>query len=594
MRFTAVLSCTLLLAYAARGQQAPPKNVTLTPIAPVKVEHRSDGVYFIDFGRDAFAQLKINLANAVVRKVTLRLGEKLADPDHLDPKPGGSIRFLQTTISGGMAKLTKNDARRMPSDIGSVMPFRYVELVGLPEGTTNASIEKAVLQLAANYPFDDNAAQFDCSNDELTAVWTLCRYSIKATSYAGIFVDGDRERKPYEADAYINGLGWYCCTDDLTLPPYTDQYLIEHPTWPTEWSMFSVLCAWNDYLYTGDLPVLHNIYPDLKNKCLRALEREDGLISAINVPPALRQSLHLGKETLRDVVDWPVTERDGYDLKPINTVVNAFHCQSLALMAKIAAALGNKADARDFQSAADKSLATFNSKLFDAGTGLYIDGEGSSHSSQHANMFPLAFGLVPAERRPKVVDFIKSRGIACSVYGAQFLMDGLFDNDAGNDALALMLAPVDRSWRHMVDNTGTTITLEAWDQKFKPNQDWNHAWGAAPANLIPRKVLGVEPAGPGFDKAIIAPRCASKSGSITWARGRVPTAKGPITIDWKTTANAFYLNVELPPDTTATVLAPPDWGPQAIIDGKAITGEMQGRRVALELDAGKHEISIGR
>ena len=25
---------------------------------------------------------------------------------------------------------------------------------------------------------------------------------------------------------------------------------------------------------------------------------------------------------------------------------------------------------------------------------------------------------------------------------------------------------------------GSTITLEAWDNKFKPNQDWNHAWGA--------------------------------------------------------------------------------------------------------------------
>lgn len=37
----------------------------------------------------------------------------------------------------------------------------------------------------------------------------------------------------------------------------------------------------------------------------------------------------------------------------------------------------------------------------------------------------------------------------------------------------------------MIDQ-GSTITMEAWSLKAKPNQDWNHAWGAAPANLLPR------------------------------------------------------------------------------------------------------------
>ena len=46
-------------------------------------------------------------------------------------------------------------------------------------------------------------------NDILNQVWDLCKYSIKATTFNGLYVDGDRERIPYEADAYLNQLSHY-------------------------------------------------------------------------------------------------------------------------------------------------------------------------------------------------------------------------------------------------------------------------------------------------------------------------------------------------------------------------------------------------
>ena len=32
---------------------------------------------------------------------------------------------------------------------------------------------------------------------------------------------------------------------------------------------------------------------------------------------------------LRDITDWPVGERDGFEFKPVNAVVNAFYCLNL-------------------------------------------------------------------------------------------------------------------------------------------------------------------------------------------------------------------------------------------------------------------------
>ena len=58
--------------------------------------------------------------------------------------------------------------------------------------------------------------------------------------------------------------------------------------------------------------------------------------------------------------------------------------------------------------------------------------------------------------------------------------------------MSLMTATNDRSWWNMI-RSGSTISMEAWDLKYKPNSDWNHAWGSAPANIIPGYMWGIRP-----------------------------------------------------------------------------------------------------
>ena len=41
---------------------------------------------------------------------------------------------------------------------------------------------------------------------------------------------------------------------------------------------------------------------------------------------------------------------------------------------------------------------------------------------------------------------------------------------------------------------------------FKPNQNWNHVWGAAPANINPRRICGIRPIEYGFKKFIFEPQ----------------------------------------------------------------------------------------
>ena len=171
----------------------------------------------------------------------------------------------------------------------------------------------------------------------------------------------------------------------------------------------------------------------------------------------------------------------------------------------------------------------------------------------------------------------------CSVYAAQYLLEGLFANDESTQALALMTAPGDRSWRHMVES-GTTITWEAWDQRFKPNQDWNHAWGAAPANLLPRFVLGAQPLSPGWKRVLIQPH----PGLLAQASGKIPTALGPVSIAW-TNSQGFKLSLALPARMSAHVEIPAG-EPSSIllVDGKPVPAKRDGQRWILEQDLTGH------
>ena len=579
------------LSKAGDGYTVTPLPVTAERISPVNVVEKEPGKFFVDFGQVSFGGLELTILDPQPgQKIGVSLGEALSAPQTLNRHPGGSVRFLESgvTLEPGKptyrVELTPADKRLMPAAVGPVMPFRYAEINGAPPGFGKDSVR----QLAVHYPFDDGAARFDSADPKLNAVWNLCKHTIKATSFGGIFIDGDRERKPYEADAYLNALGWYGCTTDGALPRYTWEYLITHPTWPTEWVLFSVLLAWEDYRYTGDTVGLQKFYADLQAKTLLGLERPDGLISTVEPPVSREVEQAVHDKKIRDIVDWPLAERDGYEMRPVNTVVNAFHIAALRRMAAIAKALNHPEDAARFETAAAHSLQSFNAALFDPGTGLYVDGGGSRHSSLHANFFPLAFGLVPPERQDRVVAYLAGRDMACSVYGAQFFLEALFEHGQADRALALMTAPGDRSWTHMVE-AGATLTWEAWDGKYKPNQDWNHAWGAAPANLLPRKLLGVEPLDPGFARALISPH----PGSLRWAEGRVPTALGSLFVRFDN-APRFRLTVELPARMTARVGLPvslPDGPANALLDGKPVQGRVSANTLFLDgIGAGKHTI----
>ena len=269
----------------------------------------------------------------------------------------------------------------------------------------------------------------------------------------------------------------------------------------------------------------------------------------------------------------------------VNTVVNAFAYRALVLMEKIAAVADQPDDAADFKARANQLRMTAQSAFLDTERYVLVDGEGSSHASLHANAFAVALGLI--EPGPTVSDYILSKGMACSVYAAQYLLEALYMLGRGENALSLLTSESDRSWLNMI-RVGSTITTEAWDMRYKQNQDWNHAWGAAPANIIPRFLLGVRPLTPGYSKILIKPAL----GTLAFASGVIPTIRGPIRVRYSHwNIGGFQADIELPGNTEATVVLSENFGVAGLLDGRQISFPyINGYPTIPSLGPGRHTI----
>ena len=535
--YMSLFLAALALAAAAHDPYDYKKTVQRR-VAPETIATNAAGNVLVDFGREAFGFLELLPPPGANGAYAVNLGELLKDGG-VNMNPGATIRAAcvqgriaegerihrvplvpdKRNTSGG----AEGGAIRIPAEHGVIMPFRYAEFASVPFALTKDNVR----MVAVNYPIDMNASSFTCSDPRLVRIYDFCKYSILATSFAGLYVDGDRERIPYEMDAYINQLGEYAVHSDYSLARASHEYLMVHPTWPTEWKQCSIRMAWTDWMWSGDTRSIAKFYTQLKDEKLLAshARASDGLL--VSGGERARHSL-TNKCGLADIVDWPLAERDGFVFRDVNAVVNALYYRNLLEMADIARALGKHDDSDMFAAMAKRVHDSYQKVFFDQARGAYRDGEGTDHAALHQNALALAFGLVPPEHRSKVADFCLSRGMACSVVFSQYLLEGLFAAGRPDDALALITSTGDRSWLGMLD-FGATVTMEAWSVKCKPNLDLNHAWGTPPLNIISSYVLGVTPLEPGFAKIRVCPRI----GSLKYVSGVVPTAKGPVKVEVK-------------------------------------------------------------
>jgi len=552
-------SVFLCLSASAAEQERPAGlegSVALATEVPTKLDIQSDRVT-IDYGKVNFSRLTIN---PNVENVGNTIVIRLRESNQLDPLPSTGpekigVRHLERSVTlrkgPQVVELEPPDKRLIPASIGAVMPFRYVDILGW-KGDFSETFLKVESARSSKYQKVGTSRFYGSPvAEELNRILELANHTIEATSFGGVFVDGDRERLPYEADAYINMLGWFANVNDVSVPRRTFEFLVEHPSWPTEWQAHMIFMAWADYIQTGDKKFLTKHYDWLKKISLAEAISDSGMVDITKISDELKKELRV-TYPLGDIVDWPPNQRDGHEMLPYNTVTNAFIYKGFILMADIAQVLGKEADRESFTRSATRLKTTMDAKVKDT-NGWYVDGIGSIHTSAHSLFIPLAFGMVDTRERSSVVAGLAKKveayggGFPGSVFTAQYLLEALFESGQDELALSLMLNKTSRGWMNMLDKYDATMSHEAWDLSFKDNEDWTHPWGAAPANIIPRFILGIKPITAGWRSWEIKPSRVLRFSAET----TVPTPQGVIKVLYDHPGKKIVFNV--PKGTIATV-----------------------------------------
>ncbi|MGW9630288.1 family 78 glycoside hydrolase catalytic domain [Agromyces sp. NPDC055520] len=505
---------------------------------PESVVEKSPGNYFIDYGRTWIGGLSLDVEGAAGQVLDVRFGEALSAPQ--------TVRFAMNTGNTYQDKWTLK-AGPQHLETWGMRVFRYAEVLGAPSGLTADDFPA----LAQVYPYDPDGAHFSSSDSSLNQVWELSRHTVDATNH-NLYVDSwTRERDAYEADSYLQMMANFFVSDDPTLGNYSLEYLLTGRTWPTEWPMYTILAFHDSYLQTGDTAALARNYDALKQKLPDEwLEASTGLIR--------KNTGSNGSSSCTDcdIVDWPASERDGYVFRPYNTVINAIGHQSYRDMADIARALGKDADAEAFTATADRLRQVSNERLFDQATGAYrdglnADGTAVNHYAIQASVFATAFGLADANQASQTAEYIRTRGMACSVYCAAFVIESLYNGDRADVAHALLTSTGLRSWMNMIAK-GAGATMEAWDPTLKSNLTYSHPWAASPAYNVPQGMFGIQPTTPGYATFDIRPQPAS----VEWAGVRLPTLKGSIGAAHHTVGDRTDVGVNVPGNTVARVFVP--------------------------------------
>lgn len=172
------------------------------------------------------------------------------------------------------------------------------------------------------------------------------------------------------------------------------------------------------------------------------------------------------------------------------------------------------------------------------------DGPGIEQYSQHVQVFSILTETIDQEQGRKNLEktLLYPQDYAqCSVAMAFYLFRALQKVD-----LYKWTEEYSKLWLRMLEKGLTTCAEDEVGERSDC-----HAWGALLLYELPAVVLGVQPAGPGYQAVIIRP----EPGNLEYAEGNVWTPKGMIRVSWSVKGEGAFSyegpeNMEIIADTS--------------------------------------------
>jgi alpha-L-rhamnosidase len=355
------------------------------------------------------------------------------------------------------------------------------------------------------------------------------------------------------------------------------------------WDAFWFVIPWESYMRHGDRGALAASYPAMRKYLDEWIPRwtgKDGDSYAGTLTAGLG--------------DWvPPTGVPTHDA----LVSTAYYAHLAGIAADVARALGESADRARYEQLVGRIRADFNARFLGP-DGVYREKDGEPFV-QTAQVLPLAFGLVPEERRPALAarladDIANARGghAFVGVIGARHVLPVLTATGHHDLACSLAVQTKEPSWGYWTDVAGFTALGEHWPASTRSR---NHHFFGAIVEWMYEDLAGMRPLEPGYGTIEFRPQVPAAgldrvSASHESVRGTVATA-------WRRSPDGLELDVTVPPGAIGRVHVPAT-SPRAVTEegeGRPVAADtatavrlvgVEGQRVVYEVGSGRYRFRV--
>jgi len=570
--------------------------------SPVEITEIGDD-FIVDFGQNLTGWTKLEIKGEKGASLKIRHGEMLNEDG--------------TLYTANLAAAIQEDNYILSGKMDVFEPsftyhgFRFIEVSGL-----NQSLDEKMISAIAVASDPEITGSFECSNPKLNQLWDNIVWT-QRNNMTSVPTDCPQrdERMGWMGDAQV-----FCQTsmfsmdmaafytkwikdirdaqsDRGTFPdiaPHANKPNIRFSNAPA-WADAGVIIPWRMYQNYGDKEILSGHYDAMK-RYLENIRRQNPDHIWLN-------------DVGNNYGDWLNANTiiaEGYSNErgevPKDVFATAFYANSVKLFAKIATVLDKKEDAKTYQLLYEEIRNKFNAAFVDEN--VRIKG-----NTQSAYALALNFDLLPMDKQTiafehlieclEEYDYRISTGFVTTI----MLMKELVRRGRVDIAYQLIESERFPSWIYSI-NQGATTIWERWDGYVKGRgfqnpgmNSFNHYSIGAVGEWMYRVILGINPSekNPGFKHFTIKPQ---PGGTLTWAKGSYKSINGLISSEWRKDKEQFKLDVEIPVNTSATIILPVNQNAPIKLNSKAVPAEMINRdhnmdnETAIDLGSGKYAFEV--
>jgi len=546
---------SVVIQEAPLGQLRPQTATTvgiMKRYPVISVNRIAPGVVVLDMGQNLSGYPQLTVKGSKGSVIRLTVGELLAEDGRVSQRRSGGPHYYEYTLKG--------EGEETWSPRFSYYGFQYIQLDGADMYTADSgSVRPLVTDVQSLFVHNsaEETGSFTCSNELFNKIHVLIHNAVKS-NFNGVFTDcPHREKLGWLEEDYLNGPGLFfnynlsrfipkLIQDMLDaqhsnglVPSIVPEYVVFDGDFSDspEWGVACIMVPWLYYEYYGDVSLIRQAYPMMKLYIAYLTSRSDnGIVS----------------HGLGDWYDYG-THPAGYAKNsPIAISATSHYYMGITYLMRAAELLGFEEDKTIYGKLAATVKDAYNKTFFNPETNQYATG------SQFSNAVSIYLNLVePANKAAVLANLvadIRQHGnrLTTGDIGNRYLFQALAENGL-NDLMFDLSNHYDAPGYGYQLKYGVSTLTEQWDPGR--GNSWNHFMMGQIDEWFFKSLAGIQAdlAQPGFRHFFVKPVLA---GNLTSVEATHKCLYGTINVSWKKTDTSFELTVDVPVNTTATVVLP--------------------------------------